>query len=564
MIERRTLLAGSAATAGALGLAATSSSTPATAAPAASAPAAPAASAPAASPFRHGIASGDPLPTSVVLWTRVTPTAESAPGSGAGPRVTVDWQVARDAAFRSVVARGSLTTGPERDHTVKVDARGLTPGTRFYFRFSLGSQTSPVGRTQTAPAPGDSPARLRLALVSCSNWEAGYFSPYRHLAARDDLDAVLHMGDYLYEYGTGEYAYGQANRVIRAHEPAHEMVTLADYRQRHAQYKTDPDLQALHAAVPWITTWDDHETANDAWDGGAENHQPGEGDWATRKAVARTAYDEWMPVRLSGTSALGDGVQVYRHLQFGTLADLSMLDLRTYRSQQAAQTDLGAVGDPSRTITGDAQMQFLKDRLGEDDALWKLVGNPVMISPVVFPPLDRYVAGPIADMTGLLPPDGVPYNVDQWDGYTADRREVIDFLADRGIRNTIFLTGDIHSSWACELPVDPGAYPLSPTVGVELVATSVTSNNLDDLTGAPPRTTSLAVEDAIKASNRHVRHLDFDSHGYSVLTLTPAAAQMDYHVTSDRADQAATSRWSTGWRVAVGTNKLTPAAGEAR
>jgi alkaline phosphatase D len=400
--------------------------------------------------------------------------------------------------------------------------------------------------------------------VSCSNWEAGYFSPYRHLAARDDLDAVLHMGDYLYEYGTGEYAYGQANRVIRAHEPAHEMVTLADYRQRHAQYKTDPDLQALHAAVPWITTWDDHETANDAWDGGAENHQPGEGDWATRKAVARTAYDEWMPVRLSGTSALGDGVQVYRHLQFGTLADLSMLDLRTYRSQQAAQTDLGAVGDPSRTITGDAQMQFLKDRLGEDDALWKLVGNPVMISPVVFPPLDRYVAGPIADMTGLLPPDGVPYNVDQWDGYTADRREVIDFLADRGIRNTIFLTGDIHSSWACELPVDPGAYPLSPTVGVELVATSVTSNNLDDLTGAPPRTTSLAVEDAIKASNRHVRHLDFDSHGYSVLTLTPAAAQMDYHVTSDRADQAATSRWSTGWRVAVGTNKLTPAAGEAR
>ncbi len=168
---------------------------------------------------------------------------------------------------------------------------------------------------------------------------------------------------------------------------------MADYRQRHAQYKTDPDLRALHAAVPWITTWDDHETANDAWSGGAENHQPDEGDWATRKAVARTAYDEWMPVRLSGTSALGDGVQVYRHLQFGRLADLTMLDLRSFRSQQVATTDLGSAGDPTRTITGAAQMQFLKDRLADNDAVWKLVGNPVMISPVLFPPLDQYVAG---------------------------------------------------------------------------------------------------------------------------------------------------------------------------
>ena len=559
MIERRTFLAGSAATAGALSVGATLAR-PAAAASASDSPA----DSPSTSPFRHGIASGDPLPDAAVLWTRVTPTADALPGSGAGPRVTVGWQVATDAGFRRVVAQGSAVTGPERDHTVKVDARGLAPGTAYHYRFTIGSATSPVGRTRTAPASSASPERLRLALVSCSNWEAGYFSPYRHLAARRDLDAVLHLGDYLYEYGTGSYANGQSNRVVRPHEPTHEMLGLADYRQRHAQYKTDPDLQALHAAVPWITTWDDHETANDAWSGGAENHQPDEGDWATRTAVARTAYDEWMPVRLSGTAVAGDGAQIYRHLQFGKLADLTMLDLRSYRSQQVATTDLGSAGDSARTITGDAQMQFLKDRLAEGDAVWKLVGNPVMVSPVLFPPLDQHVAGPVADMTGILPPDGVAYNVDQWDGYTADRRELVDFLADRGVTNTVFLTGDIHSAWACELPVDPGTYPLSRTVGVELVATSVTSNNLDDLTGSPPRTSSLAVEDAIKAGNRHVKYLDFDSHGYSVLTITPQETQMDWYVTSDRADQAATSTWSAGWRVAVGSNRLTAATGEAR
>jgi alkaline phosphatase D len=457
-----------------------------------------------------------------------------------------------------------VTTGPERDHTVKVDATGLTPGSAYFYRFTLAGVRSHVGRTRTAPADTSTPAQVRLGVVSCSNWEAGHFSAYRHLAARTDLDAVLHLGDYVYEYGTGTYAYGSTNRVIRPHDPAHEMLTLADYRRRHGQYKKDPDLQALHARTPWITTWDDHETANDAWSGGAENHQPDEGAWATRKAVARTAYDEWMPVRLSGTAVTGDGVQIYRHLRFGRLADLTMLDLRSYRDQQVAATNPGAADDPGRTITGAAQLGFLEDRLAGSDAVWKLVGNPVMISPVLVPPLDQYVAGPIADMTGILPRDGAAYNVDQWDGYTADRRRLIDFITDRGIANTVFLTGDIHSAWACELPVDPGTYPLSRSAGVELVATSVTSNNLDDLTGTPPRTSSVGVEEAIKTSNRHVRYLDFDSHGYSVLTLTPTSAHMDWFVISDRADRAATSTWSTGYTVDVGTNKLRAASQEAR
>jgi alkaline phosphatase D len=232
------------------------------------------------------------------------------------------------------------------------------------------------------------------------------------------------------------------------------MVSLADYRQRHALYKTDADLQSLHASVPFIVTWDDHETTNDAWSDGAENHSSAtEGAYAVRKAAARRAYDEWMPIRTPDPSRL------YRRLQFGRLADLTMLDLRQYRSQQVDAATAGAVDDPARTITGRAQMDFLKDGLVSSSAQWKLVGNPVMISPVLFPPLPATVGRPLADVTGLLPPDGVPYNYDQWDGYTADRRELLTHLQDRRVQDTVFLTGDIHSTWACDVPVDAGTYP---------------------------------------------------------------------------------------------------------
>lgn len=504
--------------------------------------------------FLHGVASGDPLPTSVVLWTRVTPTADATPGSGRGSRVSVDWEVATDESFAKVVRRGSMSTGTERDHTVKVDATGLKPGTRYAYRFRSRGQVSPVGWTRTAPAASATPPRLRLGVVSCSNWEAGYFAAYRHLADRGDLDVVLHLGDYLYEYPTGEY--GAAKGAVRASEPAHEIVTLADYRVRHGHYKTDPDLQRLHAAAPWVTTWDDHESANDAWIDGAENHQPeSEGSWADRAAAARRAYDEWMPIRLSGSSALGDGSQVYRQLSFGTLADLRMLDLRSYRSEQVSAAALGAVGDADRTILGDGQMAWLKQSLSDSSATWKLVGNPAMISPVTFAAVDVEVGQALHDMGGILPPEGVPYNVDQWDGYTADRRELVDHLADHAITNTVFLTGDIHSAWACDLPKNVGTYPFSTSVAVEWVGTSVTSNNLDDILQVAPRTLSLSVEGAIRTANPHVRYLDFDRHGYSVLTLTPARAQMDWYVLADRTDPDSAARWSAGFETLPGTQR---------
>jgi alkaline phosphatase D len=507
--------------------------------------------------FAHGVASGDPRPSSVVIWTRVTPTSASKPGSGAGPDVTVRWQVSTNSSFTRIVRSGDVRTGRARDHTIKVDVTGLQANTTYYYRFVFGSFRSATGRTRTTPATTASPANVRLGVVSCANLQAGWFSVYRHLANRNDLHAVLHMGDYLYEYAPGEYGYGQSNQDIRPHEPPHEMVTLPDYRQRHAQYKRDPDLQRLHAKYPFICTWDDHESADDSWKGGGVNHNPGEGDWAARRAAAYKAYDEWMPIRLSGTASLGDGTQIYRRLQYGDLVELSMLDLRTYRDQQlAAQVD-PASADPDRTITGRAQLDWLKSSLTRRATQWKLVGNPVMIAPVTFAGIPRDLIRPINDTAGLLPPEGAPYNVDQWDGYTDDRREVFEHLRDNGVTDALFVTGDIHSGWACDLPADKATYAATRnSVGVEFVAASVTSNNLKDITGTPRRTSSIAVEETLKANNPHIKYLNFDDHGFSVLDITAKRAQMDWFIIGDRADKATGLTWTTSWATTAGSQTV--------
>jgi alkaline phosphatase D len=509
--------------------------------------------------FRHGVASGDPHPHSVILWTRVTPTREARPGSGRGPRATVRWQVATDRRFRDVVAQGRFATGSRRDHTVKLEATGLRPGTTYYYRFLYRGTSSRVGRTRTAPARQATPRNLRFGVVSCANLPGGFFAAYRHLARRRDLDAVLHLGDYFYEYGPGTYG------EVRRPHPPREVVSLSDYRKRHGQYKRDPDLQALHASAPFIVTWDDHESANDSWRNGAENHDPAsEGRWKARRARAQRAYDEWMPVRMGETTDLGDGTRLFRRLRFGTLAELSMLDLRRYRSQQVSTVPTpvpnpdGEVSDPDRTITGNRQMTWLKESLRQDRAQWKLIGNPVMIAPVVFPPLPQDLTGKLNDVTGLLPEDGAGYNTDQWDGYTADRHELFRHLADHGVQNTVFLTGDIHSGWACDLPLDAGTYPLESgrSVATEFVCTSVTSDNLDDMTGSPPRTSSLAVEAGIQANNRHVKYLNFDDHGYSVLDVTAERTQMDYYVISDRTDPRASATWTASWATDADTQQV--------
>ncbi len=509
--------------------------------------------------FQHGVASGDPLPRRVVIWTRVTPTPDATPGSGKGKPVTVTWQVAKDATFKKVVSKGRFRTSAGRDHTVKLDAKGLKPGKEYFYRFLALGQKSPVGRLRTAPRKRAALENVRFGVVSCANLEAGFFNSYRGLAAREDLHAILHLGDYLYEYPTGGYGMGQDNVVVRPHDPPHEMVSLEDYRRRHANYKSDPDLQALHARYSWILTWDDHEVTNDQWKNGAENHDESEGDYKKRRARAHRAYDEWMPVRMDGTAALGDGTRLYRRLRFGNLAEVSMLDLRTYRDEQAALPGVDAtVSDPSRSITGKKQMAWLKESLtrGDHAPQWKVIGNPVMIAPVTFGDLPNDLIDPINDVTGILPADGAPYNVDQWDGYTADRREVLGHIRDHQVKDVLFITGDIHSGWACELPLDTSTQPAyGDSYGVEFVCASVTSNNLKDITGAPQLTP--VVETAILANNRHIKYLDFDNHGYSVLDITPERAQMDWFVIGARDDANTSIEWTTSYETLAGTGRVT-------
>ncbi|MEU9374042.1 alkaline phosphatase D family protein [Streptomyces sp. NPDC048255] len=501
----------------------------------------------AAPAFLHGVASGDPLPDGILLWTRVTPTAAAVPGSGAGPDTQVTWEVAGDQAFSQVVARGAVTASAATDHTVKVDVRGLRPQTSYWYRFTAGASVSPVGRTKTTAGPDVTTAGVRFGVVSCANWESGYFSAYRHLAARADLDAILHLGDYIYEYQSG--GYPEAKYVVRPHEPKHEIVSLADYRTRHGKYKTDGDLQALHAAHPVVAIWDDHEFADDAWAGGADNHTPAsEGDWAARAAAAKQAYFEWMPVRASIAGT------VYRRLRFGTLADLHLLDLRSFRSQQV-KVGSGSVDDPERTLTGRAQLDWLKAGLAESDATWKLVGTSVMISPVAFASLPAHLLQPLAKLLGL-PQGGIAVNVDQWDGYTDDRKELLGHLKDRNVKNTVFLTGDIHMAWANEVPVNMATYPGSGTAATEFVVTSVTSDNLDDILHVPADTASLVAESAVKGANWHVKWLDMDAHGYGVLDVTAERSQMDYYVVSDKRRQDATAAWTRSYRTLNGTQKV--------
>lgn len=509
--------------------------------------------------FAHGVASGDPLPDAVILWTRVTPTPGATPGSGQGPDAQIAWEIARDASFTETVAGGTGTATAATDHTVKIDASGLAPNTAYAYRFRVTSgpaagATSPIGHTRTAPADQTAVSRVRFGVVSCANWEAGYFGAYRHLRKHRDLTAIIHLGDYIYEYGAGEY--GGKTGSVRRTQPAHETISLRDYRIRHAHYKTDPDLAELHRTLPWICTWDDHESADNSWSGGAENHGPTEGPWAARKAASERAYFEWMPVR---PKAVDNGRHLYRRLRFGTLLELSMLDLRTYRNREVSPTS-ARVDDPSRTITGATQMRWLTDGLRSSPTRWRIVGNSVMIAPVLIPPLEPKVTSALTEAMGL-PATGASFNGDQWDGYRADRTRLLGTIAEHRVDNVVFLTGDIHSSWACDVPTDPAAYaPGKPgsTVATEFVVPSVTSSNIDDILGVPEHTVGNAVPVAITAANHHVRWNDFDAHGYAVFTVTPAAAQMDWYFLADKADPRTARYHARSFRVASGSQRVHP------
>jgi len=550
-------------------------------------------------PFSYGVASGDPLPNRVIIWTRVNPSAAATPGSGLGSPVRGIWEVARDAAFTQRVAFGQFITSLANDHTVKIDVSGLQPLTGYYYRFSALGVSSPVGRTLTAPAAGSSPASVRFGMVSCSNFEAGYFTAYRHLAQRNDLDFILHLGDYIYEYGNGQYGPAGFAGVVRVHDPATEILSLSDYRRRHACHKADADLRSLHQRYSFITTWDDHETANDSWRDGAQNHTPGvEGLWATRKSEAIKAYYEWMPVRQpAATGAPGEARPIYRKFAFGNLLDLFMLDLRSYRDQQpASPADAATINNATRTLLGPTQNAWLQGNLLTSPAKWKFMGNSVQIAPIIVisaftPPqtqalLQAFFGVPAGSTAAL------PLNVDSWDGYASARVQILGLIggaAGQPIPNCVFLTGDIHSTYACELPANPALYatPGSPfngvSLGTEFVCTSVTSDNVNELIGQPeripdgnggymPNPATAGFVQLVQGFNAWVKDVNLDNHGFSVVDVTPARTQVDSWVlrsdasvafaADPRIDPNAACVFRNASQTTDLSQKITPAAGQ--
>ena len=484
--------------------------------------------------FQHGVASGDPLQDRVILWTRVTPRLDATEPAPAGRedderedddvrrdgKVMVHFVVALDPRFKRLVARGKFKPGPERDHTVKIDVTGLRPDTTYYYQFRAQGVISAIGRTKTLPkGNGKGEAQhLRMAVVSCSNFAYGYFNAYRQIAERADLDMVVHLGDYIYEYGDGQYG------DVRPCEPAHEIVTLADYRMRHAQYKRDADSQAMHRQHPLIAIWDDHETANNAWLDGAENHQGDtEGAWPERVKAALQAYYEWMPVRVVDPANLRRNS---RSFAFGNLVDLIMLEERLAgRAQQLdgsiptplglAFTQTGAFADPARQLLGATDEAWLFDKLRTSTAKWKVLGQGVMFAQLKVRGAPNALGG------------GIFFNSDQWDGYQPARNRVYDVIkgvngANNGakpVNNVVVLTGDIHSAWAADLTQDPnnpepslGGYnPLTGegSLAVEFVGTSVSSPGVNDPTGA--------VANSLKPANPHFKHIDLDKRGYMLI-----------------------------------------------
>ncbi len=462
---------------------------------------------PSLKPFYHGVASGDPLPDRVVLWTRVTPEKLNTTIHG-------EWEIAQDPGFASIYQSGKFSTGAERDYTVKIDADGLQPDQVYYYRFTALGKTSLTGRTKTTPiAPKDS---LQFAIVSCSNWEWGYFNAYERIADHEPLDAVVHLGDYIYEYGIGRYG---DTTIGRFNIPPHEIITLQDYRTRYSLYRTDVGSRRAHQQHPFITVWDDHEIANNSFSDGAQNHQADEGEYASRKASARQAYYEWLPIR--------DNHTLYRSVSFGPLADLIMLDERL-----AGRTKpVDSLSDPnyesdSRTMLGTAQMEWLENELSSSKAAWKLIGNQVIFSDI--------------DLSEVLPK--MPRNLDSWDGYPAEKNRLKRHIVDHSIRDIIFLTGDTHASWAMEVATAvPATYDPVTSKGafaVEFGTPSISAANNNERN---PTDEVRKSEEILMRTNPHIKYTNNRDHGYMLLTLTTQAAKAEwYYVETLRVrDQAA-------------------------
>ncbi|MEG2884615.1 MAG: alkaline phosphatase D family protein [Acinetobacter sp.] len=463
--------------------------------------------------FDHGVASGDPLQDRVILWTRLTPSDLSA-------RLQVTWQIALDSQFKQIIKTDKVTTSASQDFTVKVDATGLTANQSYFYRFVFGDKISPVGQTKTLPT---STSKVSFAVCSCSNYPAGYFYVYREMA-KQNVDVVIHLGDYIYEYGADGYATEDAAKLGRT-LPADnnkEIIKLDDYRKRYALYRKDKDLQALHHRHPFIVIWDDHELANDTWREGADNHQANEGSFLDRKLAALQAYFEWMPIRPIDDQH----VKIYRQFDFGNLVQLTMLDTRIIaRDKQLDYADyMTANGlnaakfqadltNPARTLMGYTQRDWLLGKLQQSNATWNVLGQQILMAKMLIPTelllsLAAIVSGnPSAEALSqmnaqitelvklkirlqqgdptLTPQEKArvqtvaPYNLDAWDGYFVEREILYGTLAQLN-KKVVVLAGDTHNAWSSNLYSKDGAF-----VGVELATSSISSPGLEKYLSIP-------------------------------------------------------------------------------
>lgn len=499
--------------------------------------------------FQHGVASGDPLERRVILWTRITPTVPL-------PYVRVHCVIYADASMRRPIRRLRLITGPWRDYTVKVDVSNLRPGGTYYYRFEALGQESSIGRTRTLST--GQPDHLRFAVASCSNYSDGFFSAYRHISNREDLDFVLHLGDYLYEYG--DETSGSRELTGRVHSPNAELIALDQYRERHSQYKMDMDLQEAHRQHPFITVWDDHETANNAWSMGAANHQPGDGDYAIRKSAAMQAYFEWMPIRVEGARFAHDE-NIFRSFRFGDLARIDMLDSRLFgRDQQTPMLIDPFTGDllvdPSevpaileelesstRQMLGQVQEDWLHRRLEASTrrkVQWHLLGQQTML----------------AQIQTLLPGTDlrIPINTDQWDGYPDARARLLRAVANTGRDNLIILTGDMHSSWAnevAETPYDGATYDPSTSQGsraVEFITPGITSRAVDSAV-AP------LIEERVLAANPHTKYVEFRHQGYALMDIDRRRARCEWFHLDDVANPHSSEHFAMAAETSTGSRR---------
>ena len=487
--------------------------------------------------FNHGVASGDPLQKKVIIWTRVTPKNKNYDCD-----IIVNWQISENDDFSNIANQGSFITNQQRDFTVKEDVTGLAPGKNYYYRFSVGDTYSAIGETKTLNANGKQP--IKLAVASCSNYPWGYFNGYRAIAESGPYDAVIHLGDYIYEYEVGTYQSPNAEKMGRLVDPPHEIKSLSDYRRRYALYRADEDLQEVHRKYPFICTWDDHEFANNTYATGAQNHNEGEGEWAPRRRQATKAYMEWMPVRVTD----GDLLTV-RSFEFGDLVTLAMLDTRIVGRERPLEygldVEMDSEGNPDyagfhkrleteeRSLLGEMQEKWLDKTLkmsAQRNVPWQILGQQIIMSYLTEPPLDDvFSKSEIESFPGgeqlsmkIAKEYGGFYNPDAWDGYQPARRRVFDMF-EKYDGNPIVLSGDTHCAWAMSLTDKMGG----KHYGAEFAVQGITSPGRGDRL---PKVKQ--VEQAYYDHLDHMALANIKGRGYMTLSISAEETITNWYVVS--------------------------------